>query len=227
MRARVRRTWPRSGAGYVDGDGDGVADDVPDGRVADEAGELGELVVVEVAGDVDGDPDLLVAGADVAVQAEEAVQVQVALDRGLHAVQGDAAGGGVVDDRAGYAGREGVQDVLDGVRCPVLAEQDRRLVGVHGKRLGAGGVFLAGAVEVLDRRAAVAAVDPVVAGPELKPRQRGFGGDVVDRPGEAVEVDAVDDAGDVHGELPWLKRLLGRRPGLRPPTELARSVVLS
>jgi hypothetical protein len=60
---------------------------------------------------------------------------------------------------------------------------------------------LARAVEVLDRGAAVAAVDPVVAGTELEPRQRGVGADGVDRSGQAVEVDAVDDAGDVHGEL--------------------------
>jgi hypothetical protein len=65
----------RSGAGYVDGDGDGVGDDVPDGRVAGEVGEFGELAVVEVAGDLEGDPDLLLAGADVVVEAEEAVQV--------------------------------------------------------------------------------------------------------------------------------------------------------
>src|SRR5690348_18307761 len=86
----------RSGAGYVDGDGDGVVDDVPDGRVAGEAGELGELVVVEVAGGLDGDLDLLIAGADIAIEAEEAVQVQVAVDRGLQAVECDAAGGSVV-----------------------------------------------------------------------------------------------------------------------------------
>ena len=95
---------------------------------------------------------------------------------------------------------------------------------VHGERLGAGGVFLAGAVEVLDRRAAVAAVDPVVAGAELEPRQRGVGGDGVDRPGQAVEVDAVDDGGDVHGELLALKWVTGR-PG-SGPAELARSFVL-
>lgn len=50
----------RSAAGYVDGDGDWVADDVPDGRVAGEVGELGKLIVVEVAGGLDGDPDLLI-----------------------------------------------------------------------------------------------------------------------------------------------------------------------
>lgn len=61
-------------------------------------------------------------GAGIAVQAEEAAQVQVALDGGLQAVECDAAGGGVVGDRAGQAGREGVQDVFAGVGGPVLAE---------------------------------------------------------------------------------------------------------
>lgn len=54
----------RSGAGKVDGDGDGVADDVADGRVAGEAGEFGELIVIEIAGGLDRDLDLLVARAD-------------------------------------------------------------------------------------------------------------------------------------------------------------------
>jgi hypothetical protein len=121
------------------------------------------------------------------------------LDRALQAVECDAAGGGVVDDRSGQARREGVQEVFAGVGGPVLAEQDRRLVGIDGKRLRARGIFLARAVEILDRRAAVAAVDPVVAGAELKPRQRGVSGYGIDRSGQAVEVDAVDDAGDVHG----------------------------
>jgi hypothetical protein len=108
----------------------------------------------------------------------------------------------------------------------VLAKQDGRLVGVDGERLGAGGVFLAGAVEALDRRAAVAAVDPVITRPKLKPRQRGFGGDVVDRCGEAVEVDAVDDAGDGHGALlVEMGYLAGGLP--KPPTDVARSVVLT
>ena len=85
---------------------------------------------------------------------------------------------------------------------------------------------MAGAVKALDGRAAVAAVDPVVSGPKLKPRQRGVGGDGVDRSGEAVEVDAVDDGGDVHGELLVVEA--GYRPvaWLEAAIELARSVVL-
>jgi hypothetical protein len=47
----------------------------------------------------------------------------------------------------------------------------------------------------------VAAVDPPVAGTELKPRQRRVGANVVDRSGETVEVDSVDDVGDLHAEL--------------------------
>ena len=54
---------------------------------ADEAGELGELIVIEVVDGLDRDLDLLVARADIAVEAEEAVQVQVAVDRDLQAVE--------------------------------------------------------------------------------------------------------------------------------------------
>ena len=45
------------------------------------------------------------------------------------------------------------------------------------------------------------AVDLPVAGAELKARQRRIGADVVDRSEEAVDVDAVDGVGDLHGEL--------------------------
>jgi hypothetical protein len=122
--------WIRSGAGYVDGDGDGVADDVADGRVAREAGELGELLVVEVAAGLEGDSDALVAGTDILVEAEEAVEIQVAVDRALQAVERDPAGGGVVDDRAGQARGEGVEQVFGGVGGLIVAEQDGRLAGV-------------------------------------------------------------------------------------------------
>src|SRR5689334_24007865 len=69
------------GACYLDGHGDWVADDVPNGRVADQVRELGKLAVVEVAGGLHSDPDLLVARTHILVQAEEAAQVDVAVDR--------------------------------------------------------------------------------------------------------------------------------------------------
>ena len=65
----------------------------------------------------------------------------------------------------------------------------------------AGGVFLADAAEVFDRRAVVAAAGPVVARTGLTPRQRGVAVTASIVSGEAAEVDAVDDAGGVHGEL--------------------------
>src|SRR5690349_401314 len=108
-RRRREHAADRSAAGHVDGDGNRVADNVPYGRVADKTGEFGELGVVEVAVGLDGDLDLLIPRTDVAVEAEEAAQVDVAGDRDLEALQRDAAGGGVVDDRAGQARREGVQ----------------------------------------------------------------------------------------------------------------------
>jgi hypothetical protein len=71
---------------------------------------------------------------------------------------------------------------------------------------GSAGVLFSGAVEALDGRTGVAAVDPVVACAELEPRQRGVGGDGVDRSREAVEVDAVDTVGELHGDLQVLGR---------------------
>src|SRR4051794_17676433 len=199
---RERRV-AESAAGNVDGDGHGVADGVADGRVAREAGELGELVVGEVAGDLEGDTDLLEAGARGLVEPEEAAQVDVALDRGLQAFEHDSAGGRVIDDRARQARGEGLEQVFARVGSVVLAEEHRRPVGVEDERLHARGVLLAGAVEALDGGAVVAAVDPVVAGTELEARQGGVGADVLDRAGEAVEVDSVEAVGDLHGELLW------------------------
>src|SRR4051812_14322194 len=191
--------WIASRADDGDGDGDGIADHVPDGGVASEAGELRELVVVEVSRDLDAHLDPLVAGADVAVQTEESLQIQVTLDLALQALQGDAASGRVVHDRAGQARPESLEGVLAGVGSPVLAQQDRRLVGLQNEWLFAGGVLLSRPVEALDHGPTVAAVDPVGAGAELELPQRGVGGDCVDRSGEAFQVDAVDGAGSVHG----------------------------
>src|SRR5690242_14504380 len=94
-----------------------------------------------------------------------------------------------------------MEQILHGGGGLVVAEEHRRLVGVDDEWLGPAGVLPAGAVELLDRRAAVTAVDPLVARAELKACQRGVGADVVDRSGEAVDVDAVDGMGDLHGLL--------------------------
>jgi DNA-binding SARP family transcriptional activator len=182
-------------------EGNGVGDDVADGRVGHEAGELGELIVVEVAGDLERHSDLLVAGADGLVEAEEAVQVHVALDGAFQAVEHDPARGGVVDDRARQARGERVEQVLGRVGGPVIAEQHRGLVGVEDERLDAAGVRSPGAIEPLDLGAIVATVEPLVAGAELEPRQRRVGADVVDRPEETVDFDSVDLVGDLHGQL--------------------------
>src|SRR3954452_3606681 len=80
----------------VDGDGDRVADDVADGGEARQAGQLGDLVVVEVAGGADRDPDALVAGAHVVREPEEALQVDVAFDVALQTLEREPARGRVV-----------------------------------------------------------------------------------------------------------------------------------
>lgn len=101
-----------SGPRHVDRDGYGIAHDVADRRVTGQAGELGKLIVVEVAGDLDRDLDPLAARADIAVQTEEALQVEVASDGGLQRFERDAAGGRVVSDGACQACRQCMQDVF-------------------------------------------------------------------------------------------------------------------
>ena len=77
------------------------------------------------------DPDLLVAVADAAVgEAEDAEEVDVALDGGADLGELDAAGGGDVRDACGQAGGDGVQQVLHRGRRVVGADEDRRVVGV-------------------------------------------------------------------------------------------------
>jgi hypothetical protein len=67
------------------------------------------------------------------------------------------------------AGGECVQ-AFGRVGAGVGAEQDRRLARVDLERLRAGGVLLAGGVEVADRGAVVRAVDPAVGRTELELR---------------------------------------------------------
>lgn len=72
-----------------------------------------------------------------------------------------------------------MQEVLGGVRAGVGAEQDGGLAGVQGEGGLAGAVLLAGAVEGLEGRAVVGAVDPVVGGAELERAEFGLGLDGV------------------------------------------------
>src|SRR5262249_27859415 len=103
----------------------------------------------------------------------------------------------------------------------VGSEEDGRLVDLHYERLGAGRVLLPGAVEVLDGRAGVSAVDPLVADAELELGQRRIRLDRVDRAEQPVDVDAVDGVGDLHGDL--LRSWPG---GSRPMREDRRNELL-
>ena len=111
------------------------------------------------------------AVADLVGEAERAADVHVALERRLDLGQAHLARRRDVDERRRQARGQRVQQVLGRVRAGVGAEQDGRLAGVDRERLGARGVLLAGAVEALDRRAVVGAVDPAVAGAELEARR--------------------------------------------------------
>jgi hypothetical protein len=105
----------------------------------------------------------------------------------------DLARRGDVDDRGRQAGGERVQQVLGRVGAGVGAEQDRRLARVDHERLAASGVFAAGGVEALDRRAVVGAVDPAVGGAELELGQLGLGLDQVERGEHLLRIHAVAD----------------------------------
>src|SRR3954451_11777228 len=86
-----------SGSGDVDADVGAVGQDVEDRRPATGLlDQLGELLGGGVALDGEVHPDLRVAVPDAGVQAEDAEQVDVALDAGLHPGQVDAAGRGDV-----------------------------------------------------------------------------------------------------------------------------------
>ena len=78
---------------------------------------LARVVTLEV----DANPDLLVAVADLVGQPEDAPQIDVPLDRGFDRGQGDPAGSRDVGHPRGEAGGQGVQEELHGSRagsCP-------------------------------------------------------------------------------------------------------------
>src|SRR4029453_9425858 len=85
--------------------------------------ELAQLVGRRVALDGEAHGDLLLGVAHGGVQAEDAVEVDVAGDRGADLGELDVAGGGDVGQAGGEAGGQGVEDELDPGRAVVLADQ--------------------------------------------------------------------------------------------------------
>src|SRR4051794_38345334 len=85
---------------------DAVGHDVEDGRAGLRLlDDLAKLLGV-VAPELEADPDLLVAVADVVVEAEDPEQVDVALDGGLDLGEVDLPRRGDVGDAGGEAGGE-------------------------------------------------------------------------------------------------------------------------
>ena len=99
--------------------------------------------------DLEGHLDVVEAVADVAVGAEDAADVVVALDGRLDRAQLDAA---VLRDRrdaGGQAARQADEEVLDRRDAVVLGREHRRVVGVEDV-LGLVALLLAEAEELLD-----------------------------------------------------------------------------
>ena len=137
------------------------------------------------------DLDLLVPVAHRAVRkAQDAKQVDVALDGRGDLGQLHAAGGGDVGDPGGQAGGERGQQHLGRRGGVVLAYQHLRVVGVHD-----GGLLvlhlLAGAEVAVHGRSAVRAGQPGVAGPELERGDLGLALDGVQGGEQGRDVDAV------------------------------------
>jgi hypothetical protein len=103
-----------------------------------------------------------------------------------------------------------VQQGLGRIGAGVDAEQDGRLAGVERERLSARAVLLPGAVEALDDRAVVGAVDLTVLDPELEAGEGGVGLDGVERSVHLRGVDAVTDAVEDLGHAGLLED--GRAP---------------
>jgi hypothetical protein len=91
-----------------------------------------------------------------------------------------------------------MQQVFDGVRALVRAGQHRRLAVRELERLRARVVLTAGAIEILDRRAVLATVDPAVPGPELESGEGGVGLQRRHRGGHLPKIEAVQPLGLLH-----------------------------
>ena len=217
-------TRPTSAGGDVDLDRHAVGQHVEHCRASLRLlDQLGQLLGRAVAGDGEVHPDPLEPVAHLVGDAEDAAQVDVALDGRGDLGQRDAAGGGDVAEAAGQAGGRGPRAAArpGWGRCP------RRRARPGGRRARVWscgpGVLLAGAVEAVDRGLVVRAADPAVAGARnWKRPSSGCSGDQVDGGEQGGGVDAVaggdsggqDDpfCGGCRGDGATVERSEGCRP---------------
>ena len=136
------------------------------------------------------DADVVVAVAHLGVDAEDAAQVDVALDGRRHALQVDAAGRRDVGDPAHQAGTQRVEQQLGRGRGVVLPDEHHGVVGGDRGRLLVL-VLLAGPVEAGDGAAAVRPADPLVRRAELELGQRRLVPHDADGGEERLDIDAV------------------------------------
>src|SRR5690606_10126629 len=169
--------------------------------------------------DVERDLDVLVAVAHVAIDAEDALDVHLALEPRLDAAELDAA---VLRDRRN-AGREAAREPdeheLDRRRAEILGRKHFRVIRLE-RELGLVLVLLAEAVEALHGRAAVGTVAPLASG--TPGEHRGFGRLLqrLARGQQRLYVDSVIDHCRSH--VPSPDRRVGGLPSpwvaLRPET---------
>ena len=150
-----------------------------------------QLLIWHVGFDFEIDPDSLVSVANVLIEFKKSAQINVAFQRGLNFFDVNAARRRVIDHGRSQTRGQGVEQMFDGVRGAVLAEQDRRLIGLEHKRLWSR-LFLAGAVECICGRAVSAGVHPLVANAKFEFRDGGGGLDGIDGLREILNRDSVD-----------------------------------
>src|SRR5262245_5278066 len=140
----------------VDRDRDAVGEHVVDGRAGPGLlDQAAQDLVRGVAGEPEGNPDLLVAVAHLVGEAQDAEQVDVTLHSGGNGLQRYAAGRRDVGDAGGQAGGDRVQEELHRRRPLAGAHEYGRVVGVVGEVRGAAGVLRARAEEAADGAAVV------------------------------------------------------------------------
>src|SRR5262249_39021062 len=143
--------------------------------------------------DLVGDLDAIEAVANVAVDAEDALDVHVALDGGLYRAQLNVAMLGDRRDAGGQTAGKSDQDEFDRRGPFVLGGEHFGVVGIEGER-GLAVLFLAQAVEAFDRRVAVRAVLPFAGRAPLELCSlRGFGQRLARRD-QSFDVHAVFDS---------------------------------